>query len=94
LPAWRSGGRAALPVFALYRSAPCGAFCASLSQCSVFEEKQNFLLLFSSLALAGNRLAEVCYGTLRRLIGGEPVSDRYVSGFAWEINVIRRESRA
>jgi hypothetical protein len=54
-----------------------------------FEEKQDFLLTFSSLALEGNRLAEICYGTLRRIIDGEPVSDRYVLGLAWEINSIK-----
>jgi hypothetical protein len=54
-----------------------------------FEEKQDFLFTFSSLALEGNRLAEVCYGTLRRIIDGEPVSDRYVLGLAWEINSIK-----
>jgi hypothetical protein len=40
-----------------------------------FQEKQDFLLTFSSLALEGNRLAEVCYGALRRIIDGQPVSD-------------------
>jgi hypothetical protein len=59
-----------------------------------FDEKQNFLLLFSSLAIEGNRLAEVCYGTLRRLIDGERLSDRYLLGVAWEINSIKREARA
>jgi hypothetical protein len=59
-----------------------------------FGDKQNFLLLFSSLAVEGNRLAEICYGTLRRLIDGEPVSDRYLLGLAWEINSIKREPRA
>jgi hypothetical protein len=54
-----------------------------------FEEKENFLLTFSSLALEGNRLAEICSGTLRRIIDGEPVSDRYLLGLAWEISSIR-----
>ena len=54
-----------------------------------FQEKQDFLLTFSSLALEGNRLAEICYGTLRRIIDGQPVSDRYVLGLAWEINSIK-----
>ncbi|PZR93914.1 MAG: hypothetical protein DLM68_00285 [Hyphomicrobiales bacterium] len=54
-----------------------------------FQEKQDFLLTFSSLALEGNRLAEICYGTLRRIIDGEPVSDRYLLGLAWEINSIK-----
>jgi len=59
-----------------------------------FEERQDFLLTFSSLALEGNRLAEVCYGTLRRIIDGEPVSDRYALGLAWEIKSIRSDAGA
>ena len=35
---------------------------------------------FSSCALSDNRLAEVCGETLRRLMEGEPVSDRYIMG--------------
>jgi hypothetical protein len=54
-----------------------------------FQEKQDLLLTFSSLALEGNRLAEICYGTLRRIIDGEPVSDLYVLGLAWEINSMK-----
>lgn len=38
---------------------------------------------FASTAIEGNRLAEVCSETLRRLIEGETVSDRYVLGLAW-----------
>ncbi len=40
---------------------------------------------FSSCAIDGNRMAEVCAETLRRVIHAEPVSDRYVLGLAWEI---------
>lgn len=35
---------------------------------------------FASTALSGNRLAEICHETLRRVIYGEPVSDRYLMG--------------
>lgn len=38
---------------------------------------------FSSCALSGNRLAEVCSGTLSRLVHHKPVSDRYLLGLAW-----------
>jgi len=38
---------------------------------------------FSSCALAGNRLGEICAETLDRLMHGKPVSDRYVLGLAW-----------
>lgn len=37
----------------------------------------------ASNALSGNRLAEVCTGTIQRLAAGEPVSDRYLLGLAW-----------
>ena len=40
---------------------------------------------FASCAIEGNRLAEVCGETLRRLLNGEPVSDRYLLGLAWNI---------
>lgn len=38
---------------------------------------------FSSCAIEGNRLAEVCAETLNRILTGQPVSDRYVLGLAW-----------
>lgn len=44
---------------------------------------------FSSCAIEGNRLAEVCSGTLRRLIAKEPVSDRYLLGLVWAIRNMR-----
>jgi hypothetical protein len=37
----------------------------------------------ASCALEGNRLAEVCLGTLNRLLEGKPVGDRYVLGLSW-----------
>ena len=40
---------------------------------------------FSSCAIEGNRLGEVCSETLRRLMRNEPVSDRYLLGLAWTI---------
>ena len=40
---------------------------------------------FSSCAIEGNRFAEVCGETLRRVIHREPVSDRYILGLAWAI---------
>ena len=40
---------------------------------------------FASCAIEGNRLAEVCLGTLNRLLNSETVSDRYVLGLAWAI---------
>ncbi len=40
---------------------------------------------FSSCALSGNRLADVCAETLRRVMMGDPVSDRYLLGLAWTL---------
>ena len=36
----------------------------------------------ASCALSGNRTAEICLGTLNRLLNNEPVSDRYLMGLA------------
>jgi hypothetical protein len=37
----------------------------------------------ASTALSGNRLAEILYETMRRILAGENVSDRYALGLAW-----------
>lgn len=39
---------------------------------------------FISVGLSGNRLTEVCAETLRRVLAGEPVSDRYLLGLTFE----------
>jgi S-adenosylmethionine:diacylglycerol 3-amino-3-carboxypropyl transferase len=45
-----------------------------------------YLESFSSVAMTGNnRLAEICSETLRRLLTGQPVSDRYLLGLAWAL---------
>ena len=44
---------------------------------------------FASNAIEGNRTAEICLGTLRRLIAGDAVSDRYVLGLAWILKDMR-----
>jgi len=38
---------------------------------------------FSSCAIEGNRMAEVCSETLRRVLSKEPVSDRYLLGLVY-----------
>ena len=40
---------------------------------------------FSSCAIEGNRLAEICSGTIQRILRKEPISDRYLLGLAWAI---------
>ena len=37
----------------------------------------------ASTAIEGNRLAEICLGTIERLEKGQPVSDRYLLGLCW-----------
>lgn len=44
-----------------------------------------YLESYSSCAIEGNRLAEICAETLDRLMKGLPVSDRYILGLAWNI---------
>lgn len=48
---------------------------------------------FSSCALSGNRLAEICSVTLGRLLKGEPVSDRYLLGLVWRIRDLRSQEK-
>ena len=43
---------------------------------------------FSSCAIEGNRLAEICSETLDRLLKSEPVSDRYLLGLAWAMRSV------
>lgn len=45
---------------------------------------------FSSCAIEGNRLGEICSETLHRIMNHEPVSDRYVMGLALAIMEIRK----
>jgi len=42
-----------------------------------------------SCAIESNRLAEVCSGTLHRLMTQQPVSDRYILGLAWAVRSTR-----
>ena len=43
----------------------------------------------ASCAIEGNRMAEICGETLRRVIVKEPVSDRYLLGLAWYLRSTR-----
>ena len=54
---------------------------------------QIILESFSSCAIEGNRLAEICAETLHRLLEGKPVSDRYILGLAWTIKYIQNEEK-
>ncbi len=47
----------------------------------------------SSCALSGNRTAEICLGTVNRILKGAPVSDRYVLGLAWFLLELEKEGR-
>lgn len=48
---------------------------------------------YSSCAIEGNRHAEICSETLRRLMNSEPVSDRYLLGLAWSLREMFGEDR-
>lgn len=56
-------------------------YLASLGAEKLFQ----YLEAFSSCAIEGNRLGEICSETLNRLMQGEPVSDRYLLGLAWSV---------
>jgi hypothetical protein len=45
----------------------------------------------ASCAIEGNRMAEVCLGTLKRISALEPVSDRYLMGLAWFTYSLNKE---
>ena len=57
------------------------AYISSLGLQKLFEYAE----AFASTAIEGNRTAEICSETLRRLLAHEPVSDRYLLGLAWTI---------
>lgn len=38
---------------------------------------------FASVALSGDRTAELCCSTLQRILTGKPVGERYLLGLAW-----------
>jgi hypothetical protein len=46
----------------------------------------------ASTAIEGNDLSEICMETLRRLVNGEPVSDRYLLGLAWMLRNLKEAS--
>lgn len=48
---------------------------------------------YATNAIEGNRLAEICLGTLNRLLHSEPVSDRYLLGLAWTLMEMREENK-
>ena len=57
------------------------------------EKAMRLIEAFSSIALSGGRLAEVCAETLRRLIKSELVSDRYLLGLAWTIKEMEEHEK-
>ena len=50
-----------------------------------FEKLTMYMEAYSSCAIENNRLGEICAETLDRLMKGQPVSDRYVLGLAWNL---------
>lgn len=52
-----------------------------------------YLEAFASTALSGNRLSQVCYDTLDRIMNGKPVGERYVLGLAWAIRDMQEKGK-
>lgn len=52
-----------------------------------------YLEAYSSCAIEGNRLGELCGETLDRILHGETVSDRYVLGLAWSLKDMEEKAR-
>ena len=53
-----------------------------------YEKLMQWQDAFSSCAIEGNRLAEICGETLRRVLSPEQrVSDRYILGLAWYLKL-------
>ncbi len=48
---------------------------------------------FASCSIENNRLAEICSGTLKRLMSNQPVSDRYLLGLAWTMRYRAHEKK-
>lgn len=59
------------------------------------EPPEVFLLLesFASCSIEGNRLADMCGETLRRMLNRGPVSDRYVLGLCWTLRNMEELSK-
>jgi hypothetical protein len=55
------------------------------------EKLMMYLAAYSSCAIEGNRLGEICGETLDRLMKGLPVSDRYILGLAYSIKTMEEK---
>jgi hypothetical protein len=51
-----------------------------------------YLESFSSCAIEGNRLGEICGETLRRVMNGEQISDRYICALAYTIKEMEEDN--
>lgn len=59
----------------------------SFAELAMWEES------FASCAIENNRLAEICSGTLKRLMSKRSVSDRYLLGLAWTMRYRTHEKK-
>ena len=57
------------------------AYLSKMSEMELMQHRE----AFASCAIEGNRLAEICIGTINRLLKNEPVSDRYLLGLVWTL---------
>ena len=70
---------------------PTEAHPAAISAIVYVLQRINDPLLLESLAscaIEGNRMAEICLGTINRIKNKQPVSDRYLLGLAWFLRVM------
>lgn len=63
-------------------------FICSIPRMSLMQYQESL----ASVALSGNRLADICSETLRRLLNDESVSDRYLLGLAWQLMLLEKEN--
>jgi hypothetical protein len=72
---------------------PHPSFSSALTYLNSFnlDKLLMYLSAFSSCAIEGNRLGEICAGTLDRFLKKEPISDRYLLGLVWAIKEIQEK---
>ncbi len=68
-----------------HESHPCSHQAVAFVLKHGLKALRGYLEAFYSVAMSGDRMAEICAETLRRVLDKEPVSDRYILGLAWAI---------
>ena len=71
---------------------PCASFAMDFIRTFSMKELMIQREALASCAIEGNRMAEVCLGTLNRLIAHQPVSDRYLLDLAWYLKTLEEKN--